>query len=65
MYSNAEEEVFGPECDFVLETKMSDEESRRITLSQDEFIEKKKIMVFKAEKLDKIVNIVKNAFPIS
>jgi len=65
MYSNAEEEVFGPECDFVLETKTSDEESRRITLSQDEFIEKKKIMVFKAEKLDKIVNIVKNAFPIS
>jgi len=65
MYSNAEEEVFGPECDFVLETKTSEEETRRITLSQDEFIEKKKIMVFKAEKLDKIVNIVKNAFPIS
>lgn len=65
MYSNAEEEVFAPECEFVLETKMTDEESRRITLSQDEFIEKKKIMVFKAEKLDKIVNIVKNAFPIS
>jgi len=59
MYSNAEEEVFGPECDFVLETKTSDEESRRITLSQDEFIEKKKIMVFKAEKLDKIVNIIR------
>ena len=60
-YSNEEEELFGPECDFMVDTKMSDEESK----SQGDLIEKKKIMVFKAEKLDKIVNIVKNAFPIS
>lgn len=65
MYTNAEEEVFVPECEFILETKLSDEESRIVTLSQDDFIEKKKIMVFRADKLDKIVNIVKNAFPIS
>jgi len=65
MYTNAEEEVFAPECEFVLDTKNTDEESRIVTLSQDDFIEKKKVMVFKAEKLDKIVNIVKNAFPIS
>merc|ERR1712083_710811 len=65
MYTNAEEEVFVPECEFILDTKnTTDEESRIVTLSQD-FIEKKKVMVFKAEKLDKIVNIVKNAFPIS
>merc|ERR1712025_1040686 len=66
MYTNAEEEVFVPECEFVLDAKSStDEESRIVTLSQDDFIEKKKIMVFKADKLDKIVGIVKSAFPIS
>jgi len=65
MYSNAEEEVFVPECEFILDTKTSDEENRIITLSQDDFIEKKKVMVFRADKMDKIVNIVKNAFPIS
>jgi len=65
MYTNAEEEVFVPECEFILDTKNTDEESRIVTLSQDDFIEKKKVMVFRADKLDKIVNIVKNAFPIS
>merc|ERR1712141_779284 len=66
MYTNAEEEVFVPECEFILDAKSStDEESRIVTLSQDDFIEKKKIMVFKADKLDKIVGIVKSAFPIS
>ena len=65
MYTNAEEEVFAPECEFILDTKNTDEESRIVTLSQDDFIEKKKVMVFRADKLDKIVNIVKNAFPIS
>jgi len=66
MYTNAEEEVFVPECDFILDmAKSNSEESRVVTLSQDDFIEKKKIMVFKADKLDKIVGIVKNAFPIN
>lgn len=70
MYTNAEEEVFVPECEFILEMASSskaeqDEEQRVVTLSQDDFIEKKKVMVFKADKLDKIVGIVKNAFPIS
>ena len=73
MYTNAEEEVFVPECDFILDmakatsskTDDQDQEQRIVTLSQDDFIEKKKVMVFKADKLDKIVGIVKNAFPIS
>jgi len=65
MYTNAEEEVFVPECDFVLDMKNSDNESRIVTLSQEDFIETKKLMVFKADNLDKIVGIVKNAFPIS
>ena len=50
-YLNQEEEFFGPECDFMLDTKMSK--------SQGDLTEKKKIMVFKAEKLDKIVNIIR------
>lgn len=62
MYTNAEEEVFEPECEFVLEVKNDD---RIVTMSQDDFLEKKKVMVFKADKLDKIVGIVKDAFPIS
>jgi len=67
MYTNAEEEVFVPECEFILDmvAKTEQEEQRIVTLSQDDFIEKKKVMVFKADKLDKIVGIVKNAFPIS
>ncbi len=67
MYTNAEEEVFEPECDFILDMKplTADEEPRMVTLSQDDFVEKKRIMVFKADKLEKIVGIVKNAFPIS
>ena len=50
-YLNQEEEFFGPECDFMLDTKMSK--------SQGDLTETKKIMVFKAEKLDKIVNIIR------
>merc|ERR1712241_385670 len=65
MYSNAEEEVFVPECDFVLDMKNHDDESRIVTLSQEDFLETKRLMVFKADNLDKIVGIVKNAFPIS
>ena len=70
MYANAEEEVFVPECDLVLDMKGSnttngDQETRVVTISQEELVEKKKVMVFKAERLDKIVGLVKNAFPIS
>ena len=67
MYANAEEEVFIPECDLVLEMniKKDDQETRVVTISQEELVEKKKVMVFKAERLDKIVGLVKNAFPIS
>ena len=70
MYANAEEEVFVPECDLVLDMKGSnttngDQEARVVTISQEELVEKKKVMVFKAERLDKIVGLVKNAFPIS
>lgn len=65
MYTNAEEEVFVPECEFVLDTKAANDNDRIVTLSQDDFMERKKVMVFKADKLDKIVGIVKNAFPIS
>jgi hypothetical protein len=70
MYANAEEEVFVPECDLVLDMKglnstNGDQEARVVTISQEELVEKKKVMVFKAERLDKIVGLVKNAFPIS
>merc|ERR550539_984427 len=67
MFANAEEEVFIPECDLVLEMniKKDDQETRVVTISQEELVEKKKVMVFKAERLDKIVGLVKNAFPIS
>ena len=50
-YLNQEEEFFGPECDFMLDTKISK--------SQGDLTETKKIMVFKAEKLEKIVNIIR------
>merc|ERR1712141_360163 len=72
MYANAEEEVFVPECDLVLDMKVNStndgsdhQEARVVTISQEELVEKKKVMVFKAERLDKIVGLVKNAFPIS
>ena len=35
------------------------------SLTQDEFIEKRKVLVFKANKLDKITSLVKGAFPIN
>lgn len=65
MFANAEEEVFEQECKYVLEMKSNNEEARVVTISQEELIERKKAMVFEAEKLDKIVGLVKNAFPIS
>merc|ERR550532_762280 len=69
MYANAEEEVFIPECDLVLDMKVNsninDQEARVVTISQEELVERKKVLVFKAERLDKIVGLVKNAFPIS
>jgi len=65
MYANAEEEVFEQECKYVLEMKSVSDEARVVTISQEELIEKKKAMVFEAEKLDKIVGLVENAFPIS
>ena len=83
MYTNAEEEVFLPECDLVLDLACgsSPGETATITnspnsgvegigrafssLTQDEFIEKRKVLVFKANKLDKITSLVKGAFPIN
>ena len=87
MYTNAEEEVFIPECDMVLDlacggpstggasaggnqtgnlTGGGDGMGRAFnTLTQDEFIEKRKVLVFKANKLDKITSLVKGAFPIN
>jgi len=66
MFANAEEEVFEPECDLVLEMKSNNnDEARVMTIGQEELIERKKAMVFRAERLDKIVGLVKNAFPIS
>ena len=53
-YSNDEEEFFVPEWDFILDTKIFDEESK----SEDILVQKKRSMVFRAEKLDKIVNII-------
>merc|ERR1712223_1981328 len=69
MYANAEEEVLIPECDLVLDMKVNsninDQEARVVTSSQEELVERKKVLVFKAERLDKIVGLVKNSFPIS
>merc|ERR1712113_1362591 len=62
-FANAEEEVFEPECDLVLEMKSNNnDEARVMTIGQEELIERKKAMVFRAERLDKIVGLVKNAF---
>ena len=84
MYTNAEEEVFLPECDLVLDlacgsspggtaaavgnSPNSSVEGMGRTfnsLAQDEFIEKRKVLVFKSNKLDKITSLVKGAFPIN
>ena len=85
MYTNAEEEVFLPECDLVLDlacgssqaaggaatgnspnSGATDSVGRAFnSLGQDEFIEKRKVLVFKANKLDKITSLVKSAFPIN
>jgi len=84
MYTNAEEEVFLPECDLVLDlacsstpggatTNVANSNSSGVegigrafnSLAQDEFIEKRKVLVFKANKLDKITSLVKGAFPIN
>ena len=85
MYTNAEEEVFVPECDIVLDlacgaspggggaatvnspnSAAGDGIGRAFnSLGQDEFIEKRKVLVFKANKLDKITSLVKGAFPIN
>ena len=84
MYTNAEEEVFLPECDLVLDLACSsspggatgnveNSNSSGIeglgrafnSLTQDEFIEKRKVLVFKANKLDKITSLVKGEFPIN
>ena len=50
-YLNQEEELLGPECDFMVKTNMS--------RNQGDLTETKRIMVFKAEKLEKIVNIIR------
>lgn len=83
MYTNAEEEVFLPECDLVLDLACSSSSGATNTvgnqgssgvesmgrafnsLTQDEFMEKRKVLVFKANKLDKITSLVKGAFPIN
>ena len=83
MYTNAEEEVFLPECDLVVDLACSstpgaatnngtsaNSSSEGVgrafnSLTQDEFIEKRKVLVFKANKLDKITSLVKGAFPIN
>ena len=83
MYTNAEEEVFLPECDLVLDLACNssagvsnstgnsngsgvDGIGRAFnSLAQDEFLEKRKVLVFKANKLDKITSLVKGAFPIN
>jgi hypothetical protein len=84
MYTNAEEEVFLPECDLVLDlacssspggatNNVANSNSSGVegigrafnSLTQDEFIEKRKVLVFKANKLDKITSLVKGAFPIN
>ena len=83
MYTNAEEEVFLPECDLVVDLACSSSPGATAnngtstnssvdgvgrafnSLTQDEFIEKRKVLVFKANKLDKITSLVKGAFPIN
>ena len=75
IYTNAEEEVFLPECDMVLDmdcglpaARSSNNASSGRTFSaitSDEYIEKRKLLVFRANKLEKITSSVKGAFPIN
>jgi len=83
IFTNAEEEVFIPECDLVLDmnetttstgsTNNSTRDSSAASSSRtfnssftsDEYVERRKLLVFKANKLEKITNLVKGAFPIN
>lgn len=79
IFTNAEEEVFIPECDFVLDMETANDttssssssaaasSSRTFNSSftSDEYVEQRKLLVFKANKLEKITNLVKGAFPIN
>jgi len=80
IFTNAEEEVFIPECDLVLEMETANDttssssssaaaasSSRTFNSSftSDEYVEQRKLLVFKASKLEKITNLVKGAFPIN
>jgi len=80
IFTNAEEEVFIPECDLVLEMESpagtsqetnggsnsaSSSRTFNSSFTSDEYVEKRKLLVFKANKLEKITNLVKGAFPIN
>lgn len=66
LFSNAEEEIFLPECDLVLTITEDGESSRAFsTINQEEMLDQRRLLVFKADKLEKIVGLVKNSFPIS
>merc|ERR1719334_1030379 len=71
IFTNAEEEVFVSECDLVLDMDcgagMSSTRTESPTgsgrsfssITSDEFVEKRKLLIFKANKLEKITSAVK------
>jgi len=80
IFTNAEEEVFVGECDLVLDMDCSGINSSSSSPSSstgngsgrsfnsftsDEFMEQRKLLIFKASKLEKITSAVKGAFPIN
>lgn len=64
IFINAEEEIVVPECDLTVDIKDKEPVYRSDWGSDNQLLEKRKILVFKAGKMDKIVNGLKSAFPI-
>nr|ACO14740.1 BCCIP homolog [Caligus clemensi] len=64
-FINAEEEVFIPECDLVLDLKDKDPTIRQDWSGKAQLIEKRKLLVFRASQFEKIVKRIIEALPIS
>nr|ACO11711.1 BCCIP homolog [Caligus rogercresseyi] len=63
-FVNAEEEVFLPECDLVLDLKDKEPNYRHDWSGKSQLLEKRKLLVFRASQFEKIVKRIIEAFPI-
>ncbi|XP_040572162.1 protein BCCIP homolog [Lepeophtheirus salmonis] len=63
-FVNAEEEVFIPECDFVLDVKEKEPTYRQDWSGKAQLLEKRKLLVFRSSQFEKIVKRIVEAFPI-